>query len=62
MLSSERWEGSEQERWERWEDSKAAKLDSLDGSDVASWERWGGQVGSEEVARWQSGAGRRVVN
>ena len=46
----ERWKRSKLERWERWEDSNAAKRDSLEGSDVASLEGWG-QVGSEEVTR-----------
>ena len=33
-----RWKSSKLEGWERWEDSKAARLDMLEGSDVASWE------------------------
>ena len=49
----ERWE-----RWHGWKDSWAAKLERLEGSDVASWERWGGRG---VVRRWQGGKGARVV-
>ena len=37
-------------RWEGWEDGETAKLERLESSDVASWERWG-EAGIEEVAR-----------
>ena len=39
-------------RWEGWEDGETAKLERMEGSEVASWERWG-EAGIEEVARWE---------
>ena len=33
--------GHKLEKWGSWEDSEATRLERLEGSVVASWERWG---------------------